>query len=151
MAVLKEHRLQQHADREKWGAAWVENGRVFTKENGEWLHPMSVTDRFRELYEEAGLPPLRLHDLRHGAASLAHAAGADLHTIKEMLGRSSIGITSDTYTTLLPQVDRAIAEASARLVPRAVKPRKDAQSATDTKAITPSAHANGLGPGVRGR
>lgn len=103
VAVLEAHRERQRSDREKWGGAWVETGRVFTKESGEWLHPTAVTDRFRELADEAGLPPIRLHDLRHGAASLAHAAGADLHTIKEMLGHSSIGITSDTYTTLLPR------------------------------------------------
>ncbi|MEV0368394.1 tyrosine-type recombinase/integrase [Streptomyces sp. NPDC050636] len=64
-------------------------------------------------------PPIRLHDLRHGAATLAHAAGADLKDIQEMVGHSSITITADTYTSLFPEADRAIAEAAARLVPRA--------------------------------
>ncbi|MFF7869132.1 hypothetical protein ACFZCT_22080 [Streptomyces qaidamensis] len=73
--VLRRHRAQQDADREKWETAWVETGRVFTRENGELLHPANVTRRFIELYEEIGLPPVRLHDLRHGAATLAHAAG----------------------------------------------------------------------------
>jgi len=117
--VLKRHRAQQDKDREKWGSAWVETGRVFTRENGEPLHPANVTRRFIELYEEIGLPPIRLHDLRHGAATLAHAAGADLKDIQEMLGHSSITITADTYTSLLPEADLAIAEAAARLVPRA--------------------------------
>ncbi|WP_053658028.1 tyrosine-type recombinase/integrase [Streptomyces sp. MMG1121] len=105
--------------REEWESAWVETGRVFTQENGEMLHPANVTRRFMELYEEIGLPPIRLHDLRHGAATLAHAAGADLKDIQEMLGHSSIAITADTYTSLLPEADLAIAEAAARLVPRA--------------------------------
>ncbi|MBY8866648.1 site-specific integrase [Streptomyces sennicomposti] len=117
--ALKQHRVQQDKDREEWGSAWVETARVFTKENGEMLHPANVTRRFIELYEEIGLPPIRLHDLRHGAATLAHAAGADLKDIQEMLGHSSIAITADTYTSLLPEADRAIAEAAARLVPRA--------------------------------
>ncbi|WP_251069738.1 tyrosine recombinase XerC [Streptomyces sp. ISL-96] len=117
--ALKRHRAQQDKDREKWGSAWVETGRVFTRENGELLHPANVTRRFIELYEAAGLPPIRLHDLRHGAATLAHAAGAGLKDIQEMLGHSSITITSDTYTSLLPEADLAIAEAAARLVPRA--------------------------------
>ncbi|WP_416072050.1 tyrosine-type recombinase/integrase [Streptomyces sp. ME18-1-4] len=39
--------------------------------------------------------------MRHGAATLAHAAGADLKDIQEMLGHSSITITADTYTSLL--------------------------------------------------
>lgn len=117
--ALKRHRAQQDKDREKWGSAWAETGRVFTRENGELLHPANVTRRFIELYEEIGLPPVRLHDLRHGAATLAHAAGAGLKDIQEMLGHSSITITSDTYTSLLPEADLAIAEAAARLVPRA--------------------------------
>ncbi|ARP71520.1 site-specific integrase [Streptomyces pluripotens] len=117
--ALTRHRVQQDKDREEWGSAWVETCRVFTKENGEMLHPANVTRRFIELYEEIGLPPIRLHDLRHGAATLAHAAGADLKDIQEMLGHSSIAITADTYTSLLPEADRAIAEAAARLVPRA--------------------------------
>jgi len=74
----------------------VETGRVFTREDGELLHLANVTRRFIELYEEIGLPPVRLHDLRHGAATLAHAAGADMKDIQEMLGHSSITITADT-------------------------------------------------------
>ncbi|MGW7422291.1 tyrosine-type recombinase/integrase [Streptomyces sp. NPDC054813] len=117
--ALKRHRAQQDKDRKEWENAWVETGRVFTKEKGELLHPANVTRRFIELYEEIDLPPVRLHDLRHGAATLAHAAGADLKDIQEMLGHSSITLTADTYTSLLPEADLAIAEAAARLVPRA--------------------------------
>jgi integrase len=142
----KRHRAQQDKDREEWGSAWAETGRVFTKENGEMLHPANVTRRFIELYEEAGLPPIRLHDLRHGAATLAHAAGADLKDIQGMLGHSSITITADTYTSLLPEADLAIAEAAARLVPRARKaeePLPDhADPPGDMREINfPSAHA----------
>ncbi|OEV13145.1 site-specific integrase [Streptomyces nanshensis] len=117
--ALKRHRIQQDKDREEWGSGWVETGRVFTRENGEPLHPANVTHHFIELSEKIGLPPIRLHDLRHGAATLAHAAGADLKDIQELLGHSSITITADTYTSLLPEADLAIAEAAARLVPRA--------------------------------
>jgi integrase len=144
--VLRAHRERQRADRQKWGTAWVETGRVFTREDGSWLHPNLVSDRFCQLFEEIGLPPVRLHDLRHGAASIAHAAGADMHAIKEMLGHSSITITSDTYTSLLPQVDRSIAEAAARLVPRAGRsallPPGAAPSAPKPAAGVPSAHAS---------
>ncbi|WP_406307980.1 site-specific integrase [Streptomyces griseoaurantiacus] len=132
--ALKRHRTQQDKDRAEWESAWVETGRVFTKENGELLHPANVTRRFIELYEEIGLPPVRLHDLRHGAATLAHAAGADLKDIQEMLGHSSITITADTYTSLLPEADLAIAEAAARLVPRA---RATSENAASEAAAEP--------------
>lgn len=39
-------------------------------------HPADVTRRCVERYEEIGLPPVCLHDLRHGAATLVHTAGA---------------------------------------------------------------------------
>ncbi|MFF2025898.1 tyrosine-type recombinase/integrase [Streptomyces sp. NPDC058171] len=128
--------------------------------------------RLIELYEEIGLPPVRLHDLRHGAATLAHAAGADLKDTQEMLGHSSITITADAYTSLLPEADLAIAEAAARLVPRArptAKPEPESEpddgeepgpdSVPDgvdplgeiSEINSPSAHANGPGRGVRGR
>jgi hypothetical protein len=64
----------------------------------------------------AGLPPVRLHDLRHGAATLAHLAGTDLKTISDQLGHSSIVLTADTYTSVLPPAQYKAAEATARLV-----------------------------------
>jgi integrase len=59
---------RQEADRDEWGSAWVETGHVFTQEDGSWLHPGKVTDLFERLVAASGLPPIRLHDLRHGAA-----------------------------------------------------------------------------------
>jgi transposase len=66
------------------------------------------------------LPPVRLHDLRHGAASLTYRATRDLKLVSELLGHSGIQITADTYTTLFQEVDVAAAEAVAKLVPRRV-------------------------------
>ncbi|RPF40738.1 site-specific recombinase XerD [Streptomyces sp. Ag109_G2-6] len=64
------------------------------------------------------LPPIRLHDLRHGAATLALAAGGDMKVISAMLRHSTIQITADTYTSVLPEVARENAEASVALVPQ---------------------------------
>jgi integrase len=69
------------------------------------------------LVAAADLPPIRLHDLRHGAASLT-AAGVDLKVVQETLGHSSITLTSDTYTSVYPAVAAAAADAAAALVPR---------------------------------
>jgi integrase len=62
------------------GGTWQESGKVFTNPDGSALHPDWVTRRFGLLVKDSGLPPVRLHDLRHGAATLAHAARADLKT-----------------------------------------------------------------------
>jgi hypothetical protein len=80
--------------------------------------PADVTDRFRELTRRAGLPPIQLHDLRHGAATLALAAGVDPKVVQHMLRHSSITVTMNIYTTVLPEVALAAAEATAKIIPR---------------------------------
>jgi integrase len=53
---------------------------------------------YKPLLEAAGLPDIRLYDLRHTFASLMRESGEDLKTVQEVLGHSSIKTTSDTYT-----------------------------------------------------
>jgi Phage integrase family len=89
---------------------------VFARPDGQPIHPGYVTQRFARLVKTADVPPIRLYDLRHGAASLAHEAGADLKTLQDLLGHASIVITADTYTSVLPLAQRRCAEATARLV-----------------------------------
>ena len=78
------------------------DGYVFARLVGRPCTPGYLTRRFIRLIRRAGLPPIRLHDLRHGAATLALAGGADLKAIQAMLGRASIILTADTYTSTLP-------------------------------------------------
>lgn len=66
------------------------------------------------------MPPIRLHDLRHGAATLSLAVGTDMKYVSAMLRHSSIGITSDIYAAALPEMARSAAEAAVRLVPRKI-------------------------------
>jgi hypothetical protein len=90
---------------------------VFAREDGNPLPLDHVTKRFRELAVAAGLRPVRLHDLRHGSASLMLAAVVPMALVSKRLGHSSINITSDTYTHLLEGVGRDAAERAAALVP----------------------------------
>jgi len=117
VAVLRRHRAQQNRERLEWGEAWRDTGKVFTREDGELLHPAYATEQFERLAFEADLPPVRLHDLRHGTATLALAAGVDMKTVSAMLRHSSVKITSDTYTSVLPDVARKAAAAVASMVP----------------------------------
>lgn len=118
VAALRAHRAQQLAERLAWGEAWQDTGKVFTREDGNWLHPETVSDTFRRICAKTDLPPINFRDLRHLAATLIHAGGGDLHTIKEVLRHETINLASDTYASLLPEVDREISERAARLVPR---------------------------------
>jgi integrase len=117
--VIKRHLVRQKRERLQWGEAWVDSGRVFTEENGEQLRPSKVSDRFTKLVAECGWPPIRFHDLRHVAATLALAAGVDMKVIQEMLGHASLSVTSDLYSSVLPDLALSAAEAAAALVPRA--------------------------------
>ncbi|GIJ10579.1 tyrosine-type recombinase/integrase [Micromonospora andamanensis] len=122
--------LRRHAERQRHhrtrriggGKVCHDSGYVFTNPDGLPVHPGYLTQRLRLLVDRAGLPPIRLHDLRHGAATLAHTAGADLKTIQHQLGHATIRITADTYTTSLPATQHKAAEATARLVLGAGKP-----------------------------
>lgn len=134
VAVLRAHRARQNRERLRWGSAWQDTGKVFTQEDGAWLHPEKVSETFRRICKGVDLPPINLRDLRHVAATLIHAGGGDLHSIKETLRHSTITLSSDTYTSLLPEVDREIAEKAAQLVPRA---RPAATGDTDAPASLP--------------
>ncbi|MCY1141592.1 site-specific integrase [Actinoplanes sp. Pm04-4] len=144
--VLREHRRRQLDRRHTANMTWTDSGYVFTRKNGEPINPNYATTRFRKLTERAGLPPVRLHDLRHGAASLAHEAGADLKTLQDLLGHSSIVVTADTYTSVLPDSQRRCADATADLVLAAArhtrkrikeKAAKNRPGGRDEKQTTP--------------
>jgi integrase len=116
IAALRRHRSLQQAERAHGGDLHHDSGCVFTSLNGDPLAPDRLSRMFKALAAEAGLPPIRLHDLRHGAASLALAAGADLKVVQDMLGHSSIVLTADTYASVLPDIARKAAEETASLI-----------------------------------
>lgn len=118
LAVIRAHRKRQLAERLAWGAAWVDSGKVFTREDGSALDPDWVSDEFDRLCTALDLPPIRLHDLRHGAASLMLAAGIDMKIVQEVLGHANLATTANTYTSVYPDVATAAVEAASALVPR---------------------------------
>ena len=119
VAALAEHRDRQRAEAAAYGPGYHASGYVFTNLNGDPMAPDRLTWMFRALAAQAGLPPVRLHDLRHGAASLALSAGVDLRVVQDMLGHSSIVLTADTYTSVLPGAAYAAAEKVADLIIKA--------------------------------
>ncbi|MGW3964230.1 tyrosine-type recombinase/integrase [Amycolatopsis sp. NPDC005003] len=112
-------------------------GFLFPDHRGAPLRPDFLTVIFRRLNTASGLPPVRLHDLRHGAASLSLAAGNDLRTVQALLGHSSITLTADTYATVLPDLAHHAAEATARLLHDATgtrpAPRRPVRRARSTR------------------
>jgi integrase len=102
--VLTRHRERQEKLSAAAGSRWQDSGYVFTTADGAPMRPDYLTGRFRRLVAASGQPSIRLHDLRHGAATLALAAHTDLKVVQAMLGHASIVLTSDTYVSVLPEV-----------------------------------------------
>jgi integrase len=116
IAALCAHRVRQQAERSATGSRWADTGYVFTTGTGKPLGPDRLTRLFRRLVAGSGLPPVTLHGLRHGAATLALAAGTDLKIVQDQLGHSTITLTADTYTSVLPETARAAADSTAELL-----------------------------------
>lgn len=106
---LKAWRKRQAQEKLLLGEAYQDNGLVFCKEDGTPLDPREFTKRFQRLLEKAGLPKVRLHDLRHTHASLLLARGVHPKVVQERLGHSSITITLDLYSHLVPGLQEAAA------------------------------------------
>ena len=115
----------------------VPSGFVFTRVDGQPLAPEYLYRRFVALAAEHGLPPIRLHDLRHGAASLALQTGVDLKVVSDQLGHSSIVLTADTYVSVLPELAMQAAEATARLVAEAGQRAPGSKHVTRRKPSPP--------------
>jgi integrase len=135
-------RQEQDRERKAAGDAWAGSGFEFTDEQGNPLHPAAVTGMFQLIAYLADLPPIRLHDLRHGAATLLLAAGHDLKLVQDTLGLSSITIAADTYTSVLPQLARKSAEDVAALIrPAGRAPAAPARRRAAGKARQPRGKA----------
>jgi integrase len=83
--TLRQWRKTQLEERLAWGAAWTDSGRLFTREDGTDLHPARVSETLDRLVKRSGLARVRLHDLRHGHATLALAAGGCAGTARPQL------------------------------------------------------------------
>jgi integrase len=89
---------------------------VFTREDGQAVHPQSVSRAFERGLVAAKLPRIRLHDLRHTHATLALAAGIHPKVVSDRLGHATVSISLDTYSHAIPALQEEAAERIAALV-----------------------------------
>jgi len=107
--ALREHRRQQLECKVRLGPAWTENDLVFCREMGEPLDPAGMSARLHRVLKAAGLPAIRVHDLRHTAATLHLSRGENPKVVQELLGHSTIALTMDTYSHVTPSIHAAAA------------------------------------------
>ncbi|MEU7180981.1 MULTISPECIES: site-specific integrase [Streptomyces] len=98
VAPLRWQRLRQAAMRDKAGAGWHESDLVFTTRTGQPVEGSNVLRSFHRLTAKAELPRIRVHDARHGAATLLAAGNVHPRVAMEILGHSKISVTMDIYT-----------------------------------------------------
>jgi len=108
--ALEFHRTRQKRARLEAGDAWEEHGLMFPGSSGSPLDLANVRKAFHALLRSAGLPRIRLYDLRHTAATLRIASGTHARVVQEVLGHSSITLTMDTYGHVIEGMQRESAE-----------------------------------------
>lgn len=112
VTVLRAHRAKER-ERRLGAAVWL-NGwdLAFTGDQGVPLSDRMVRYAFQGLLKQAGVTGrrVRLHDLRHGAATYMLAQGIPMKVVQEVLGHSQMSITSDTYSHVLPELQREAAD-----------------------------------------
>jgi integrase len=116
-AGLLAWQLRQAAEAEAAQEAWVGDGHIFTMDDGRALDPNYVTRTFEKIrLQGEPLPELTFHGLRHTAASLMLAAGADIAVVSKLMGHASISITADVYAHLVAAVGQNAVDGAANLV-----------------------------------
>jgi integrase len=108
--ALQEQRERQTFQRKTMATEWQENNLVFCTSLGTPLDRGRIHYNWAVALKKAELPRIRLHDLRHTAATLMLRQGVHPKVVQEMLGHSSISITLDIYSHVAPTMHRDAAD-----------------------------------------
>lgn len=119
---LKRHRLAQAEEQLKIGIRPDENSFIIAQVDGSPLKPVSLTHEWTRLLAKTSLPRIRFHDLRHSHATQLLAAGVHPKIASERLGHSTIGITLDLYSHVMPGMQANAAEQVDAAIKAAKKP-----------------------------
>ena len=123
VSLLHSIRGKQIEDQLAVGELWPNLGYVFTQEDGTPIDPESVSKDFCSIVRKERLPRLTFHGLRHAHATLALTAGVNLKIVSERLGHSTIAVTMDVYSHVLPGTQEEAAQAVEDLLTEARRKR----------------------------
>jgi integrase len=98
------------------GPAWQEWDLVFCNQMGGPLFARNLYRSFKEMLKKGALPDIRFHDLRHTAATLLLTARVNPKVVSEMLGHSTVAITLDIYSHVIPDMHQDAASAMGKLL-----------------------------------
>lgn len=109
---LKHHKAEQALERAAAGSNWEDGDLVFASSDGTPLNERNLVQRhFKPILKAAGLPKeIRMYDLRHTCATLLLSQEVNPKVVSERLGHASITLTLDTYSHVLPTMQKAAAD-----------------------------------------
>ena len=116
VAVLKRWKVAQLEERLRAGTVWDAGEWVFTDEIGAPWRPDGLTKTFVKAAKAAGLPDTDIKGLRHAHATALLGAGVHPKVVQERLGHSSISVTMDIYSSVLPGMQREAVELLASMM-----------------------------------
>jgi integrase len=109
LVALRQHKARQAEERLLLGSAYEDPELVFCWPDGRPINPRHLNTHFDKILKRAGLPPVRLHDLRHTFATLMLELGESPKTVQAMLGHSSVAITLDIYSHVSLELEKKAA------------------------------------------
>jgi integrase len=96
-ALPSRREAQQH-DRERLGSAWTDTGLIFTTRTGRPVEPRNLVRSFARICDDNGIRRIRVHALRHTAASLLKKLGVPPKDAQVILGHAHVTTTQQIYT-----------------------------------------------------
>jgi integrase len=110
LRILAKNRATQNEQKQAAGIRWTTTGLAFSDHLGHPIHPAKLTKALADIAAQCALPPIRVHDLRHGLATHARAEGVEDSVLSGMLGHASKWFTSAFYGDIVNEVKRAASE-----------------------------------------
>lgn len=108
--VLRRHRASQQEEARAYGPRWHDGDYVYTQEDGRPLEPQLLRRLFYRVLDEAGLPRVHFHDLRHAAGTRLAEDGVDVKVISAILGHANTTITRELYLHTTPRMKQDVAD-----------------------------------------
>ena len=106
MQLLRKYRAWQNAERLRLGEYYKDQGFVFTQDNGNPIHPDSVTGWMDKFSKRHNLPHINPHAFRHTMASILYFNKADSVSISKRLGHAQVSTTANIYAHIIESADQ---------------------------------------------
>lgn len=116
VVYLSRHLEMLDEERQAFGRSYDRSGKLFCHPDGRPIHPETITRRFNRMVDRAGVPHIRLHDVRHTYATVSLDAGVDPKIVSDRIGHSNMAYTLAIYTHRSTGRDREAAEQVAKVI-----------------------------------